>query len=346
MKKTLVALAVAAVAASAANAEVIYNQDGTKLEVTGSVRLALGKFGNDQRGDLRNDGSRLWVKAQHDLQNGLKALGGLELRFDEGVDDKTKNSFGNPRARQLFAGFAHDDVGTVTFGRQETTLDTVQLSDFAYVWGGNNNLTDYANKSIKFKSAKWNGFSFGADYLFGDSNKNVDTKKGGEKYGYGASVFYSTDLAQDLALNLAAGYGVNRYDDVKTTSTTEKDTSWRTSAQIVYGPAALGVEYGQTVTKVGGEKTETGRNLLVGAQYQVIEPASIYLQWQRNQAKDETVVADNKTTENVYIVGADYKFSKNVITFVEYARASEKTNTYPVEKSKENRYAAGLRVFF
>ena len=33
MKKTLVALAVAAVAATSANAAVVYNQDGTKVEV-------------------------------------------------------------------------------------------------------------------------------------------------------------------------------------------------------------------------------------------------------------------------------------------------------------------------
>lgn len=43
MKKTIVALAVAAVAATSANAATVYNQDGTKVDVNGSVRLLLKK---------------------------------------------------------------------------------------------------------------------------------------------------------------------------------------------------------------------------------------------------------------------------------------------------------------
>lgn len=43
MKKTIVALAVAAVAATSANAATVYNQDGTKVDVNGSVRLILKK---------------------------------------------------------------------------------------------------------------------------------------------------------------------------------------------------------------------------------------------------------------------------------------------------------------
>lgn len=56
MKKTLVALAVAAVAASA-NATIVYNQNGTKVDVGGRVDVMLGKFGDSQRTDLRNNGS-------------------------------------------------------------------------------------------------------------------------------------------------------------------------------------------------------------------------------------------------------------------------------------------------
>lgn len=44
MKKTLVALAVAAVAATSANAAVVYDQDGSKVEVGGSLRLLLTKI--------------------------------------------------------------------------------------------------------------------------------------------------------------------------------------------------------------------------------------------------------------------------------------------------------------
>ena len=43
MKKTLAALIVSAVAASAANAAVVYDNEGTKVELGGSLRLILEK---------------------------------------------------------------------------------------------------------------------------------------------------------------------------------------------------------------------------------------------------------------------------------------------------------------
>lgn len=346
MKKTLVALAVAAVAASA-SATTVYNQDGTKLDVSGSIRVKLGKFGKEQRSDLRNDGSRLMVNAEHELGNGLKALAGVQFRFandNNGAIAEETNTFNNPTAHHVFAGFGHADVGTVTFGKQDTTLDGVQLSDFTY-WGGNNNLTDYAQKSVKFHSAEWAGFSFGVDYLFGSSNKSRNAAGANDaklKYGYGVSAFYSRNLAEGLALNLAAGYGVNRFDSEKTTDTVGKETAWRTSAQVVYGPVSFGTEYGQTDKKEKDTKVQSTGKLLVSAKYQVIDPSSVYVQWQRNTEKNYQ--AETKKTENVYIIGADYQFNNNVVVFVEYGRASEKANDGT--KSKDNVYGTGLRVFF
>ena len=43
MKKTLAALIVSAFAASAANAAVVYDNEGTKVELNGSLRLILEK---------------------------------------------------------------------------------------------------------------------------------------------------------------------------------------------------------------------------------------------------------------------------------------------------------------
>ena len=83
MKKTVIALAIAAFAATgAANAATVYNQDGTKVELGGSARIFLGKLGKDQRGDLVNDGSRIKINATHTLDNGLSAFVGYETRFN------------------------------------------------------------------------------------------------------------------------------------------------------------------------------------------------------------------------------------------------------------------------
>lgn len=365
MKKTIIALATAAVFATSANAATVYEKDGTKLEIGGSVRVLLSKE-SDKRGDLNNDGSRLEVKANHDLGNGLSALGALEVRFD---DEKSSTSFGNPTTNKLYAGLAYEGLGTVTFGKQATNGDDVQLNDNAYAWGGNNNLLDSADKSIKFRSAEMHGFSFGVDYLFGNAEKKnlqEDEATLDYKYGYQTALFYTRALAQDLTLNLAAGYGVNKYD-FTTTKTAVKDTNWRTSAQLVYGPVTFGAEYGQEVAKDGKDKKSTTQTLLVSASYQILEPSKVYVQWKNERAKthlayydeeDNKILPNEKTTWNGFIVGADYKLHKNVVTYVEYAheRATYKSNMVLAnkpnevvsknEKATDNKVGVGLRVFF
>ncbi|WP_101775804.1 porin [Pasteurella oralis] len=346
MKKTLITLAITAVTATSVSAATVYEQDGTKVEVGGSVRLVLGKFGDNQRGDLRNDDSRLEVKASHNLGNGLSALGGLEIRFGQGVES-TSDSIGNPTVDKLYAGFTYEPIGTLTFGKQTTNGDDVQLGDYAYTFGGNNNLPEDAGKSVKFRSAEWHGFSFGADYLFGNAKKKTQLAAQSDyKYGYGVAVFYNRELMQDLVFNLNAGYSVDTQDNGYTyrpTATSNKRSMWRVATEVSYGPAALAAEYGQTRLEFLDTFNSKSKHILVGAKYQVMEPSKVYLQWQRNQDID---ASNNKITEQVYLAGVDYQFHKNVVTYVEYANVRSRDNMYPVTKERDNKYGVGLRVFF
>ena len=69
MKKTLIALAVAATAATSANATVIYEQEGTKLDLDGRVVLQIANHTN-KRTDLVDKGSRVWVRAFQSIDDG------------------------------------------------------------------------------------------------------------------------------------------------------------------------------------------------------------------------------------------------------------------------------------
>ncbi|PJG84516.1 porin [Conservatibacter flavescens] len=346
MKKTLVALAVAAVAATSANAATVYEADGTKVELGGSLRLFLGKLGKDERGDLLNDKSRLILKASQDLGDGFKALGGFEIRFDNVNGSSDKYKFGDPRTDKLYAGFAHSDVGTVTFGRQATTGDEVDLANNAHIIGdGNNNLNTSGKKVAKFRSAEWQGFSFGADYVFGQANKNA-LVHGETKYGYGASLFYSRELAQDFLFDFAAGYTKVKTDvgagNVRPTQTFGSDVQWRAATKFTYGPASLGAEYGQGQLKEGGVKTEENRNLIVSLKYHVNEPIAVYTQWLNDRTKD--LVNNTKETKNTIVAGVGYRLHKNVLTYVEYGYTRTKENDQSAER--DNAFGVGLRVFF
>ncbi|WP_386693627.1 porin [Lonepinella sp. MS14435] len=345
MKKTLVALAVAATAATAvstANAATVYEQDGTKVELSGSFRMFLGRLGDDQRGDLVNDDSRIILKASQDLGNGLSGFAGYELRFNDNAD--SKSTFNNPTTKYLYGGLKHQDVGALSFGRQLLNADDV-LGDNAYY--NSAALSPYqtsAEKSVKFRSVEWNGFSFGLDYIFGDSDKERDPAGSNTatlKNGYSAAAFYNLAIADHQALDLAATYIQRNYDDETTTSTTRKNRQWLLHAGYTYGPLNVGLNYGQNHNKYDYRGGTKARYSLVQASYQVTEPSRVYVQWERLEERYNDI-------QHQYLVGVDYKFHKNVVTYVEYAHQRTKTYVANAEPTteKDNVYGVGLRVYF
>lgn len=358
MKKTLVALAIAAMAATSANAATIYDSEGTKVTLGGHLDVMLGKFKKDQRGDLRNNESRVDIRVEHEISNGLKALAHYRMRFDADTGDRhdANKSFNNPTTNKLWLGLEHADVGRVTFGKQDTTQDLVQLNDRAYIWGGNNNLNTGGDKVASFRSADFNiannqTLGFGLDYEFGDSDKTTNVPAKPVKYGYGTSAFYAGKFGE-FGVNLNAGYSSEKFDRHATptdTKTGETHRAWRLASKFTFGPAAFGAEYGRTDVKSGGRGriTDRARNILVAAEYQVIEPTVVYVQYQNNQ--DLEVASRRKVTENRYIVGADYKFNSNVLTYVEGFHSVTKTKVDSVrvgKSQKDGGFGVGLRVYF
>ncbi|WP_032092231.1 porin [Necropsobacter rosorum] len=386
MKKTLVALAVAAAAVSA-SATTVYSNEGTTFDIGGRVDVALGKFGDNQRGDLRNNESRIDFHAEHQITDGVKALAHLRIRFNDKDGDTvdrwdSNNSFNNPTTNKLWAGLQADNIGRLTFGRQNTSGDDVQLNDPTYLFGGNNNLTDGGKKVVTFRSADFElaqgqTLTFGLDYLFGQSDKN-NLAKSKLKYGYGSALFYNGQYTDDLSLELNAGATFDKFDNGVDTSGAREKKSWRVASLLHYGPAALGAEYGQSTYKnlndVDTDSTDgKARFLEVGAQYQVLPESKVYLQWQRNEFKGKTTThfevddyslsdaalgavlkqhplqSGDKALQNVYLVGADYAFTKNVVSYVEYAHSRvkvTKASTSEPVKDNENFYGVGLRVYF
>ena len=360
MKKTVIALAIAAFAATgAANAATVYNQDGTKVELGGSARIFLGKLGKDQRGDLVNDGSRIKINATHTLDNGLSAFVGYETRFN-GTQTNAKGksiqkqsgsdtSFGGLTTNKLFVGFGFENVGKLSFGRQATTADDVLGDGLYYRSGDNNILTTSADKSIKFRSADFEGFSFGADYLFGNADKAATATGKIYKNGTGVAAFYNYDFEKNHNIEFAAGYTFDQYDSVNSSSTSQKNHNWLLSSHYRLDAFRFAVAYGQRTEKVTGATNDTkGKYIFLESKYDLADvagiPSTLGLQWERYSKKDYNGQDQGKSIANQYIAMADYKLSKNVVPYVQYTRATEKDNVG--QRTNENIYGAGLRVHF
>ncbi len=327
MKKTIVALAVAAVAATSANAATVYNQDGTKVDVNGSVRLILKKEKNE-RGDLVDNGSRVSFKASHDLGEGLSALAYTELRFSKNVTKQKKTRLGNNvHVKRLYAGFAYEGLGTLTFGNQLTIGDNVGVSDYTYFLGGINNLLSSGEKAINFKSAEFNGFTFGGAYVF-----SADAGKQASRDGRGFVVagLYNRKMG-DVGFALEAGYSQ------KYVTAAKQEKAFMVGTELSYAGLALGVDY--TVTnkeKVEGKK----RALEVGLNYDINDKAKVYtdLIWAKESLKGVT------TRDSSILLGAGYKLHKKVETFVEGGWSRKKAAVGVT--TKDNKVGVGLRVHF
>lgn len=351
MKKTLLALAVAAVATSA-SAATVYNNDGTSVDVGGYFDVVLGKFGDKERTDLRNNESRVAITAQQDLGEGFKATGYARLRFDDGdvFTSQQENSFTNPVTNKLWLSLEKDGLGRVSFGKQVTSADDVSLNDSAYFLGGNNNLLTSGSKVVSFRTANFqlaegHTLGLGVDYVFGNATKNSTSDK--LKNGYGASLFYAADFS-GLTLNFNAGYSIKNLDNGSQTSnaTGKQEKAWRAVSQLGFAGVKLGAEYGETRHQNNNTNTSKDRFVLVGAEYQILPESKLFAQWQRNSKKDNATKRSD--LENVYLVGVDYEFHKNVVTYVQYARVHNKqgvVNAAP-KKSNENAYGVGFRVYF
>lgn len=357
MKKTVIALAIAALAAAGtSSAATVYNQDGTKVELGGSMRIFLGKLGENQRGNLVNDGSRINIKASQALENGLSAFAGYELRFERDAlknKQKAENDFGDPTTRKLFVGLGFENVGKLSFGRQSTTADDVVGDSLYYDSGALNPLITRADKSVKFSSAEFGGFSFGVDYLFGNAQKYTTNNR--YKSGYQVGAFYNYEIADNHKFDAAAVYTVDQFDTQTSSETDQKNHTWVLATHYQLQDLKLGAAYGQGVNKY---RTQDDKNkskyIFLEAKYDLNGltgiPTTFGLQWERLSKKYDTDATapkaqdDGKTIKNHYIAVVDYKLHKNVVSYVQYTRATDKDNLG--QRTNENIYGAGLRVHF
>ncbi|KGQ27957.1 membrane protein [Gallibacterium anatis CCM5995] len=352
MKKTLVALAVAAVAATSANAAVVYNQDGTKVEVGGQFRVKLTKDSNE-RIDLKNPGSRIDIKASQDLGNGFSALAATQLRFSSRTDGESNDDFNDIEAHDVYAGFAYDQVGTLTFGKQNTNQDDLGISDYTYDLGDVKMTHNHDDKAAKFRSVEWNGFSFGADYFFGNAKKDSATEQNGK--GWGAALFYTAEVANDTTLTVNGGYTkVKNFDRTDLTNNGDyNESAYVVGAELASGPFALAVDWSEKVSTNDTNALDFGtdevgidahkiRALEVGAKYNYLENAKVYGEYQYWKATPNS--GDDKVTMNGFILGTDYWFTKQVVTYLE--AGTFKYKNQDDKSDRDNKIGVGFRVYF
>ena len=349
MKKTLAALIIGAFAASAANAAVVYDNEGTKVEIGGSLRLILektnkgGEANKHTHSGLRNAGSRLEVKVKHNLDSGYYALGYLQVRLDGKQGNGAKgDGFGALGTRRAFVGLGHKERGEVTFGRQLTTADSLSTAnDYtygiidkdAYIPTEGDSVIRYAYKGI-------DNLVISADYLFANErDANNEVLSGKLENGFQVGAGYEDGIIAKF------GYGRTNYKSA--TSQKHHVDGFLTTLGYDFGGAIVSLDAGYANEKEMGESTKRFY-VSPGFQYKITELSNVYGNYKYEQQKEED---SSKTKSHGFLLGVDYKLHKQVVAYVEgkYQVAKDydtQGNYEPNTKVKDKAIGVGLRVFF
>ena len=262
MKKTLMVAALTGVFATAAHAQssvTLYGLIDAGITYTNNQVTTVGGPGHSNwkatSGSV--NGSRWGLRGSEDLGGGLKAIFTLENGFN--IMNGTNGQGGREFGRQAFVGLSSNQFGAVTLGRQyDSVVDFLgPLALTGTQYGGtqfahpfdNDNLdnTFRVNNSVKYTSANYAGFKFGA--MYGFSN---------EAGGFADNRAYSAGVSYNYGpLNIAGAYmQLNNVGSANAAgAVTGDNTPFVAGRQRIFGgginyafgPATVGFVFTQTM---------------------------------------------------------------------------------------------------
>lgn len=371
MKKTLAALIVGAFAASAANAVVVYNNEGTKVELGGRLSVIAEQSTSteddqkQQHGALRNQGSRFHIKATHNLGDGFYAQGYLETRFVSDYTKEKADHFAGIATKYAYVTLGNNTFGEVKLGRAKTIADEITTAeDKEYGLLNSKKYIPTNGNTVGYTFNGIDGLVLGANYLLAQErdlqtlNSSVHRLNAGEvtvgEINNGIQVGAKYD-ANNIIVGIA--YGRTNYKDTNQ-QLPQKKFIYKGKKQEVNGAlASLGYRFsdlgllvsldsGYAKTKNYKAKHEKSYFVSPGFQYELMEDTNLYGNFKYERT---SVDQGEKGREHAVLFGVDHKLHKQVLTYIEGAYARTRTTEAKgtkVKTEKEKSVGVGLRVYF
>nr|ADJ38732.1 outer membrane protein P2 [Glaesserella parasuis] len=361
MKKTLVALAVAAFAASA-SAVTVYENEGTKVDFDGQLRLLLEEQATKEKGqsstgghtNLKNNGSRFGISIKHNINENLYGFGRYETRL--GRNSKNDAGWGDVTTEKAYVGlggYGHE----ISFGKQAVIGDSIGQAGFDKVYGVGTGGIKYSayNTNKKRFCYPYCIFSFsiltipiqaliGLTLGANQSMLQIERDNKGEVKVRFYSIWlwfscakYTAKIAESQSVTVAAGY---THDDYKSGAVNKKDKDGvYFGLKYVNAPFTVAVDGGHGVVKTDNVKEKIDF-VRTGARFDVTPKSGVYGNYSYGTYKDKAY----KATAHQFMLGADYKLHKQVVTFVEGRLIKNKDSNN--KKVTDQALGVGLRVLW
>lgn len=338
MKKSLVALAVAAALPAFAQAQ-------TSVQLTGSVDVALESLNSDAnrgKSDLKVSdgiwgGSRFAIVGSEDLGSGLKALFNLEYRGHADTGTQATSKFWQGQSWVGLGG----GFGTIRLGRQYTPVDAaigvgdVTGQSWYYSSGdfGGGSLTNvYVNRvdnAISYQTPSLGGLQLVAAYAAGEAEATA-----GEDFNKLGDTMGIAGVGSWGPVSVGIGYQTIDGADIDNVKSTDQLAA---SLGLDLGRFGAGLGYVQKNAKaVAGDDSKT-EGAYVTASFKVTDAGTIYASFSRIDPE-----GDNNNTEGF---GLTYSHGLSKRTFV-YGALGIGKEQQAGDDNKPRRIALGVRHFF
>ncbi len=364
MKKTLIALTVAALASTSASAFKAYSNEGTEVNVSGDIKFAVLKEQTKVNGvktvhgrtDVDYKGASLKVNAKHTFGD-LYAVGQYKFGVDYGS--------GVNETKEAFLGLGTTSGHLVTVGKQPTFMDEAGKAGHDNIFG----LTAKYGKTsgakvLAYRFTGVEGLTVGADYAFAESRGNDREVNANFKNAFDMGVAY-----EQGPLSAVVNLGHENFKPVTVNGVSAKHNKTSFNASVAYevvDGVTLAGDMGYSVEKntVASHLIYTPWTLLPklhshfaktkafyftpGVEAKVADAVSVYGNLHYEVAKTTFDVFQNKTKTVGINLGAKYSFTDNVSAFVETQLSKAKyTRNYGSfrERTTKNRaIGVGMKV--
>ena len=330
MKKTILAIAIPALFASAANAAVVYDKDGTSFDIYGRVQANYyGDSDNpnpltqaDTNGDAELIGtSRLGWSGKVALNNTWSGIAKTEWQVS------AENSANKFDSRHIYVGFDGTQYGKIIFGQTDTAFyDVLEPTDIFNEWGDVGNFYDGRQEGQIIYSNTFGGFKGKLSYQTNDDKavKVTDIGQGIKEdaiygpnakrnYGYAAAAGYDFDFG----LGLNAGYA---YSDLESTASSASGDKkeWALGAHYAINGFYFAGVYteGDLKNDTTGYKGE-GRGYELAASYNV-DAWTFLAGYNFKEGKDNTAGSSYEDMVDETLLGVQYNFTSKLKAYTEY----------------------------
>ncbi|WP_104027053.1 porin [Vibrio jasicida] len=341
MKKTLLALAVAATATTVNAAEVFKSDEGS-VDFYGQLRPTLLFLDStDHTAELNTSSSRMGVNGVYVVNDSLKVLGEVEIgvalgdNYGAGADSSERTDDTVFVRRHIF-GFDMGEMGTIRFGKEGTFADDVYGADYSYFFGGSALLYGHEwNNDSQIKYAFENdAFWLKAGYALGEKDKNEEVRE----------VFVGKSFG-DLSVHAGILSSVNKIAVNKVAHDSE-NLSFEVTGEYALGEHTLGATYyyNEDENKISDETVDSHGISLAGM-FAVAPKTTLYSGYELvMSSSDQAGTVDGDDSR--FYAGVEYKFSKWARVFVEGAYVFEETSTDNVKTDSKTDFGVGARFYW